>query len=292
MRNSRLVLLTTEDREGANRVVALLASMGLDVELHEEDSARGILSIRVDPSQADRATALLREEFPGGLPSNAAALDASRMGAAQSAAMPDLWFGPSALVVYLLVALCVAIHLYVHQGSDLVDRARMIKMGAISYGLVEQGESWRLLTAIFLHFNAAHLIANMAVFLFVAPPLAYELGTGSFLLLFVASGLSGNVASHLLAPSAALKAGASGAIAGVIGGLGGYGLRAGTGLRSRPWRIFAAMLAFYGMLIGFGPGRDNIAHMFGLASGILYGWLLQPRAEGGDKGVGRHRATT
>jgi len=278
MRNSRLVLLTTDDREAANRVVALLASMGIDVDLHEEDTGGSRLSIRVDPGHADRAKALLREEFPEGLPYDAGSVPGSTASATHSSVAPYLWFGPSALVVYLLAALCVAVHVYVHQGSDLVDRARMIKMGAISYGLVEQGESWRLVTAIFLHFNAAHLIANMAVFLLVAPPLAYELGSGGFLVLFLASGLTGNVASHLLAPSVALKAGASGAIAGVIGGLGGYGLRAGTGLRSIPWRIFAAMLAFYGMLIGFGPGRDNIAHVFGLVSGVVFGWLLEPRA--------------
>jgi membrane associated rhomboid family serine protease len=37
-----------------------------------------------------------------------------------------------------------------------------------------------------------------------------------------------------------------------------------------------ALAAFYGILIGFGPGRDNTAHIAGLLIGIVLGHLMAP----------------
>ena len=74
-----------------------------------------------------------------------------------------------------------------------------------------------------------------------------------------------------------LKAGASGAIAGVLGGLGGQALRTGgRPSRFRSWHVLGGMLAFYAMMIGFGPGRDNLAHLGGMLAGIILGRLINP----------------
>jgi len=112
--------------------------------------------------------------------------------------------------------------------------------------------------------------------LILAPPLAHQVGAARFVALFLASGIGGNVASHLLVPAAGLKAGASGAIAGVLGALGGLALRPERQTRYRSWQRLGAMAAIYGLLIGFGPGRDNVAHLAGLIVGFVLGRWMRP----------------
>jgi hypothetical protein len=47
----------------------------------------------------------------------------------------------------------------------------------------------------------------------------------------------------------------------------------------RPWIAVGALGAFYAMMIGFGPGRDNYAHVGGVLTGFLLGRLLAPLPE-------------
>jgi membrane associated rhomboid family serine protease len=88
--------------------------------------------------------------------------------------------------------------------------------------------------------------------------------------------------SHQLAPITGLKAGASGAIAGTLGALGGHALRPNPDSRFRSWHRVGALAAFYGLLIGFGPGRDNTAHLAGLLIGVVMGRLMAPLPEPSD----------
>lgn len=251
-----------------------MAAMAIDAEVHPDGA---VYEVYVDHQHADEARRLLREEYPDGFPGVGVLSKATGISSVLPVP-PEAWFGRGAVAVLAVMAVCVAMHIYVHAGSDIVVRARMIEMGAISYALVESGEYWRLLAAVMLHFDFGHLLSNMAVMLVVAPPLAHQAGPMRFLAIFFAAGVSGNIASHALFPTAGLKAGASGAIAGVIGGLGAYGLRYAEHSRFKHWQVFAALLAFYAMVVGFGPGRDNTAHLFGLLSGLLYGRILNERS--------------
>ncbi len=81
-----------------------------------------------------------------------------------------------------------------------------------------------------------------------------------------------------MTPTLGLKGGASGAIAGVLGGLGGQALRPRP-TRYKNWQVLGALAAVYGLLIGFGPGRDNTAHLGGLLAGVLLGWINPPLPE-------------
>jgi rhomboid protease GluP len=161
------------------------------------------------------------------------------------------------------------------RGTD-ATRADFLRHGAISFTQMAQGELWRYATAIFVHFDALHLLANATVFLLVAPPLADLVGPFRFLAIFLATGLVGNVASHLFSPSLALKGGASGAIAGVLGALAGQQLRPDRRSRFKRWQVLGALAAVYALLVGTGPGHDDIAHLGGVLSGIVLGRLVRP----------------
>ncbi|HLZ32172.1 MAG TPA: rhomboid family intramembrane serine protease [Chloroflexota bacterium] len=74
-----------------------------------------------------------------------------------------------------------------------------------------------LLTSAFLHAGWLHLLSNLLYLGVFGPPVERRLGAARFLLLYVASGLVGNLAYLLAQPASEAPAvGASGAIAGVI----------------------------------------------------------------------------
>ena len=262
MRKDAVVVLSGLSRVQAERVELLLLAMALDVEIVER-GARSF-AVTVAAGDADHAAGLIREEFPYGVPGSAENEDRAVRDGPDTP--PDMWFGRgTAAVIFLLLAcVLVFVSLAVDGGPS---RGKLLEHGAISWALVEEGQYWRLMSAVF---------GNMAVLLLLAPPLAHALGPARFVLVFLVAGLSGNVLSHELAPVVGLKAGASGAIAGLLGGLAGSALRPGRASRFRSWQVLGALAAVYGMVVGFGPGRDNVAHLGGLLAGFVLGRVIEP----------------
>ena len=182
----------------------------------------------------------------------------------------------------VMVVACVTVFWSTHMTGVPADRARMLDHGAISWSMVESGDLWRLLSAVFFHFDGAHLLANLLTLALIGPPLAHHLGSGRFIMVFLLTGVAGNVASHLLFPTAGLKGGASGAVAGVLGALAGQTMRPEFRGRLRRWHILGALATIYAMLVGIGPGKDNTAHFGGLLGGLLLGRILLPLEEEED----------
>jgi rhomboid protease GluP len=145
------------------------------------------------------------------------------------------------------------------------------------------GATLRLVTAIFLHFDIRHLVGNMSALLLLGPPLAATIGQLRFVLLFLVTGFTGNVVSQLFGDEAAVKAGASGGICGILGAMAGVALAtmaAATDARERrpAWQTLGALAALFGMIVGFEPGRDHYAHLGGLLSGLAVGRIIGPAA--------------
>ena len=255
-------------RAEAEAVALLFASMGLKSRLQAD--SRDSFTVLVHADELERAHELLAEEYPE-VPSQDQATDVDSRSESQ----------PSQLgVVIAITVVCAAVFILTHKGLDPVGRARMVEMGAITWSLIEAGDYWRLLSAVFLHFDLGHIMSNMVMLWILGPHLAREMKPGPFLLTFLVAGVAGNVVSHVLSPSVAVKAGASGSIAGILGALAGLALPGG---RNRPrgsrpsWQVLGAMAAIYGMAIGFGPGRDNTAHLGGLLAGIVAGIVFSRR---------------
>ncbi len=186
---------------------------------------------------------------------------------------PPIRGGLAAVAAILLVCTAVLASLHLHGPPSAAD---YLAHGAITWTRVEQGEHWRWITAIFVHFGASHLLSNALVLILVGPPLAAALGPWRFLLVFLATGVAGNAASHFLAPSLALKGGASGAIAGALGALAGHQLRPDRRSRYRAWQVLGALAAIFALVVGTGPNRDDAAHFGGLLAGLLLGRLVPP----------------
>lgn len=250
----------------ANRIVVLLASMGIEATA-ELDEYRA-LGVYVSGSDLDAARHVLDDE---------PTLSGAERGT--DAATPDLiapkaWFGRGSVAVFAIMAACVTVFVTALRGADAGTRSSWLALGAIDAARVDAGEHWRLLTAVFVHFDVGHLLANLGVLAIVGPPLAHQLGASGFLVVFLLSGVGGNVASHLLMPAVALKGGASGAITGVLGALGGVSLRPERRGRRKAWQTLGAIAVIYGFLVGFSATSDSVAHVGGLVAGLMLGIAL------------------
>ena len=119
-----------------------------------------------------------------------------------------------------LVAVNVGIYLLqLAQGAPVQANAGSIFFNGALFGpAVADGDWWRLITAVFLHYGPIHLAMNMIALWLFGPALEAALGSVRFLLLYVAAGLAGSAGALLLTPDA-VTVGASGAIYGVFGAI-------------------------------------------------------------------------
>lgn len=142
----------------------------------------------------------------------------------------------------------------------------------------KDGEWWRLATAMFLHFGVVHLLMNMAA-LWEAGRLVERLyGSPRFLVIYVLSGLTGNVVSLIAQGDQAVAGGASGAVFGVYGALLVCLWREREQVNRTEFRwLFGGAALFAGATIALGffiKGIDNAAHIGGLLTGAVIGMAL------------------
>lgn len=140
---------------------------------------------------------------------------------------------------------------------------------------VAQGQYYRLLTAMFLHFGIIHLALNMYCLYLVGPTLERALGRLRFGALYLLSGLAGSALSYALGPVSEIAAGASGAV---------FGLFAGFFVLSRRRGMDVSQI---GVIIGLNlvfsfsiDGIDWRGHVGGLVGGALVTAALVYAPEG------------
>lgn len=130
---------------------------------------------------------------------------------------------------------------------------------------------WTLLTAIFLHGSVTHLLYNLFGLALFGIILEDIIGTKKFLKLFFIAGLA---ASLISLPFYTRVLGASGAIFGIIGMLAILRPRMVIWLYGMPMPMFIALMVWAAIdIFGifFPSGTANIAHLAGLAAGIMFG---------------------
>jgi rhomboid protease GluP len=142
----------------------------------------------------------------------------------------------------------------------------------------QDGQWWRLGTAMFIHFGVLHLAMNMWALWDGGNFVERLYGSGRFVVLYAASGLVGNVVSLAVQGNRAVSGGASGAIFGLYGALliALWHERHFLHPREFAW-LFWGAAGFSVAVVSFGvliPGIDNAAHIGGLAAGALLGIAL------------------
>jgi membrane associated rhomboid family serine protease len=136
------------------------------------------------------------------------------------------------------------------------------------------GELWRTVTALTLHADFAHVLANALVGAVFLSAVCGALGAGVGCALVLLSGAGGNLANALFQSSHHLSVGASTAVFGAVGLLSGLAVarrRRQQSLRRHAWVPIGAGLAILAMLGTTGERVDLWAHLFGLLVGGVLG---------------------
>ena len=177
----------------------------------------------------------------------------------------------------ILIAANVLIWLLLCTMGDTRSAEFMYEHGAMYPTGVSEGEWYRLISAMFLHFGAEHLISNMFMQYFLGDMLLRALSQWKFALIYVLAGIGGNVVSFVMMLASgefAVAAGASGAIYGIIGALLWVVLRNGGRFESIS---VPRMLLATAVYIGYGfttEGVDAWAHLGGAVVGLLAAIVL------------------
>ena len=143
--------------------------------------------------------------------------------------------------------------------------------GCVSLSYVMQGEFYRLLTAVFLHGSVDHYFSNMLLLYFLGDILERRVGRIWFLLMYLLTGVLGNVLScfhEYITGTYYISYGASGAVFGLIGMLFYLVIRRDEKIKiSMPAMLFMVAYCVYSSFVG---EQVNVAaHLGGLLSGML-----------------------
>lgn len=176
-----------------------------------------------------------------------------------------------------LIAACVLISLYSNLGDSLPKLLPLLMSeyrGNSWSQLVEiqQGQYWRLLSPILVHFGVLHLLFNMMWLWDLGGAIESRWSTLELSILVVAIGISSNLVQYLM--QGALFGGMSGVVYGLLGYLFVLGrLRPDLGLQVPP-QIMAFMMIWFALCwTGMLGGIANWAHTAGLAAGAAAGLL-------------------
>jgi membrane associated rhomboid family serine protease len=198
---------------------------------------------------------------------------------------------PKYLYLRFIYLICIAevlvfgYSIYMNGGFETFSKNPMIgpspsvllELGAnYDQSILEEGQWWRFITAIFLHAGVIHLVCNVLFQLLQGVPLEREFGSIRIFVIYILSGVTGNLMSSIFLPTV-LSVGGSGSLFGLLGTM-LAALVKNWHILKRPCTsvIFLLIAIFVNLFIGLLPYIDNFAHVGGLIAGILFGLAFVP----------------
>lgn len=182
-------------------------------------------------------------------------------------------------VTCLLLAANIVMFIILALNGGSTNRITLLRFGAMSDIEPFAGESWRLFTAMFLHNGFDHLFSNSFAILVFAPPLERLLGWWRYALVYLGSGLVGNLISmgvYQFSSVPHISVGASGAVYGVYGAFLYIALLLRHLMDESSRKTLYSLLiigVIYSLLV---PKINLAAHVGGLVGGFLiYGLLVR-----------------
>lgn len=175
-------------------------------------------------------------------------------------------------ITYSLIAVNIVVYLLmtVVGGSESVNV--LLAFGAKFNPLIALGQWWRLFTPMFLHIGIEHLILNMVTLYFIGMQIEMLFGPTRYLLLYLLSGIGGNLASFAFNPG--ISAGASTALFGLFGAF----FMLAENFKNNPYlRAYAKqflLLIILNVAFSFVGNADLSGHLGGLFAGFLLAYIV------------------
>ena len=141
---------------------------------------------------------------------------------------------------------------------------------------VVAGEWWRLFTYMFLHAGAMHLLMNMYALLYIGMYLEPLMGRLRFASAYVLTGICAGLLSVAMHDHS-VGVGASGAIFGMYGIF--LSMLTTSHIEKTTRKTMLRSILFFvvfNLIMGLQGNTDNAAHIGGLLSGIIIGYIYYP----------------
>ncbi len=183
-------------------------------------------------------------------------------------------------MVYALIVLNIAAFIFEISHRHWQEPMGLHRLGALEpYAVIVNHEDWRLVTALFLHYDVVHLLFNLFALYVLGPPLERAIGAVRFLTCYLIAGLgssAGVVALTLFRVAHADQlVGASGCIMGIVGAWAGFLLRHRHAPLAKQRLLNVAMIVAIQIAFDLStPQISMAAHLCGLVMGFLAGLLF------------------
>jgi rhomboid protease GluP len=174
-------------------------------------------------------------------------------------------------VAFFLIELIVNYRLF-NSGPQSLNFGTLVGLGAKYAPLVYGGQTWRLITAGFLHGGILHIAMNSWALFDLVGEVEQFYGTSRLIVAYIFSTITGFLLSLLWNPRVP-SIGASAACFGLIGIMLAMGLRRRSDPMAQAVRAYYSRWAIYALVFSFLPGIDIAAHIGGFVGGFLIGLL-------------------
>lgn len=176
-------------------------------------------------------------------------------------------------ITHGLLAIMVIVFIIMSLMGGTENGVTLFNFGAKYNPAIRAGDYWRLITPVFIHIGFTHILMNGITLYFIGQYVEQIFGHVRYLIIFLVSGVMGNLASFAF--SSNLSAGASTAIFGLFGAF----MMLGESFSNNPAIVSMAktFLLFIVLNIGtdiFVQGIDIAGHIGGLVGGFLIAYLV------------------
>ncbi len=186
-------------------------------------------------------------------------------------------------VVLTLIALNIALFVAECVLGGSTNPFTLHRLGALEFFFVWfEGEYWRLLTSLFLHYGPLHLLFNLYALFIIGPGLEEAIGPIRFGICYLLSGLGSGIGVLLLRffglNSAEQLVGASGCVMGLVGVWAGLLFRhRDAPMAGRRLKNILVIVAIQTAFDISTPQISMAAHLSGLVTGVALGLIFAPR---------------
>ena len=248
------------DHRDCGRIALALQAADIEYEIENRGADCVIVAASEDAERARSEIEAFLEETQVRRPPTAA-FDSGDSG----------WIG--ALGYFTFLAIITALQ----HNNMFATASQWLDSGRLNSGLVRQGQWWRAVTALTLHVDFAHLLANLVIGGLIGLFAGQALGSGLAWMTILLAGAGGNLLSASIRPAGHSAIGASTAVFGAVGILAALEWS-----RRRPTRgpvllRFAPIIGGVILLSYLGTGgerTDVISHTTGFVCGMILGTLL------------------
>jgi len=172
-------------------------------------------------------------------------------------------------LTFCLIGMNTIMFVFAFNHGGVTNPVTLTKLGALTKETIDQGQYYRLVSSMFLHYGWIHFLANMHALKSIGSFLEGSMGKRKYGTLYVVSGVIGNIATYGLIGEENIALGASGAIFGLFGCLLGftilqpsnYGHVRGQTIKLVTINVLITLLI---------PFLSKGAHFGGLITGVLF----------------------